>query len=160
MIVSDAYRKDQTNRLRNRSSRQMSKRLLGFSIIALSAVIACAAEPSSNKINANQAKALVMASLTSKERLLPSLGADPYNDPNSSRFLFFTVTWAGTLNGSVVVGNYAVDPYTGDVFSATMACHEEKNKHLEALQRQVRATLHLTQAEYQKLKTKGPLCDQ
>jgi hypothetical protein len=54
----------------------MSKRLLGFSIIALSAVIACAAEPSSNKINANQAKALVMASLTSKERLLPSLGAD------------------------------------------------------------------------------------
>jgi len=160
MIVSDAYRKDQTNRLRNRSSRQMSKRLLGFSIIALSAVIACAAEPSSNKINANQAKALVMASLTSKERRLPSLGADPYNDPNSSKFLFFTVTWAGTPNGSVVVGNYAVGPYTGDVFSATMACHEEKSKHLEALQRQVRATLHLTQAEYQKLKTKGPLCDQ
>ena len=51
-------------------------------------------------------------------------------------------------------------PYTGDVFSSTMSCYEEKNKKLKALQRQVRVTLHLTQAEYQKLKTKGPLCEQ
>lgn len=137
----------------------MSKHLLGLLIIALSASSTCAAGASPNKIDADQAKALVMASLTPKEKRLPSLGADPYNDPNS-KFLFFTVTWAGTPNGSVVVGNYAVDPYTGDVFSATMACQEEKNKHLEALQRQVRATLHLTQTEYQKLKTKGPLCEQ
>jgi hypothetical protein len=112
-----------------------------------------------NKIDADQAKALVMASLTPKERRLPSLGVDPYDDPNS-KLLFVTVTWAGTPNGSVVVGNYAVDPYTGDVFSATMACHEERNKKLEALQWKIRATLHLTQAEYQKLKTKGPLCDE
>jgi hypothetical protein len=136
----------------------MNKHLLIFLIIAFGASSACAAEPSSNKIDADQAKALVLASLTPKERRLPSLGADGDNDPNS-KFFFFTVTWAGTPNGSVVVGNYAVDPYTGDVFSATMACHEEKNNHLEALQRQVRASLHLTQAEYRKLKTKGPLCD-
>lgn len=138
----------------------MSKHLLGFLIMAFSASSVCAVGPSPSKIDADQAKALVIASLTPKERRLPSLGTDPYNDPNSSKFLFFTVTWAGTPNGSVVVGNYAVDPYTGDVFSATMACQEEKNKHLEALQRQVRATLHLTQTEYQKLKTKGPLCEQ
>ena len=137
----------------------MSKRLLGLSIIALSASSSCAAGSSSNKIDMDQAKALVMASLTPKERRLPSLGVDPYDDPNS-KFLFVTVTWAGTPNGSVIVGNYAVDPYTGDVFSATMACQEEKNKSLETLQRKVRATLHLTQAEYQKLKTKGPLCDE
>lgn len=137
----------------------MRKQLLGFLIIAFSALSACAAGPSPNKIDADQARALVMASLTPKERRLPSLGADPYNDPNSSKFLFFTVTWAGRPNGSVIVGNYAVDPYTGDVFSATMACHEEKNKHLEALQKQVRAALHLSQAEYRKLKTKGPLCE-
>lgn len=138
----------------------MSKRLLGFLIIAFCASSAWAAGPSPDKIDTDQAKALVMASLTPKQRRLPSVGADPYRDPSSSNFLFFTVTWAGTRNGSVVVGNYAVDPFTGDVFSATMACQEEKNKRLEALQRQVRATLHLTQAEYQKLKTKGPLCDQ
>jgi hypothetical protein len=135
----------------------MGKYLFGLLIVALSASSVCAAGP--NKIDLAQARTLVMASLTSKERRLPSLAVDPYDDPNS-KFFFVTVTWAGTTNGSVVVGNYAVDPYTGDVFSATIACHEEKNKHLEALQRQVRATLHLTPAEYQKLKAKGPLCDE
>lgn len=84
----------------------------------------------------------------------------PIQDPNTTKFLFFTVTWAGTPNGSVVVGNYAVDPHTGDVFSATIGREEVKNKSLEALQRRVRATLHLSDAEYQKLKTKGPLCDE
>jgi hypothetical protein len=33
------------------------------------------------------------------------------------------------------VGNYAVDPYTGDVFSATIGCHEEKNKNLQLFKR-------------------------
>jgi len=70
------------------------------------------------------------------------------------------VTWEGTPKGSVVVGNYAVDPYTGDVFSATIGCYEEKNKRLEALQAQIRAKLHLSQSEYQRLKTKGPLCEE
>ena len=136
----------------------MCKRLLGFLLIILSAASACATEPSPDRLDSEQATALVMASLSPRERRLPRLGVDPYKDPNSSRFLFFTVTWAGAPHGSVVVGNYAVDPYTGDVFSATMACQEEKNKHLEAVQRQVRASLRLTQTAYQKLKTKGPLC--
>ena len=136
----------------------MSNRLIGFVIIAFSARSFCATGQSPKKIDLDQAKALVIASLTSKERRLPSLAVDPSDDP-TSKFIFVTVTWAGTPNGSVVIGNYAVDPYTGDVFSATVACHEEKNKHLEAPQRKVRATLHLTQAEYQKLKTKGPLCE-
>jgi hypothetical protein len=120
--------------------------------------IASATKLSPDRIDAAQAKALVIASLTPKQRRLPSLGVEPYRVPAPSKFLFLTVTWAGMPNGSVVVGNYAVDPYTGDVFSATSACQEEKNKHLKALQRKIRATLHLTKAEYKKLKTKGPLC--
>jgi hypothetical protein len=79
MIASDVYRKDQTSRLCNRSSEQRIKRLLGFLIIALSASSACAAGSSPNKIDTDQAKALVMASLTPKQRQLPSLGADGYN---------------------------------------------------------------------------------
>ncbi len=101
-----------------------------------------------------------MASLTAKQRRLPKVEAEPYEAPDTSKFLFFTVTWEGTPKGSVVVGNYAVDPYTGDVFSATTGCYEEKNKRLEALQAQIRAKLHLSQSEYQRLKTKGPLCEE
>lgn len=120
---------------------------------------ASAADQAGRKLTIGQGRTLVLASLTAQQRRLPSLEADPYNDPHS-KFFFYTVTWAGTPNGSVVVGNYAVDPRTGDVFSATMACDEIKNTKLEALQRQVRSTLHLTEAEYQKLKTKGPLCEE
>jgi hypothetical protein len=111
-------------------------------------------------MTSDQAKALVMASLTAQQRQLPKAEAEPYGAPDSSKFLFFTVTWEGTPNGSAVVGNYAVDPYTGDVFSSTRECYEEKNKRLEALQAQVRAKLHLSQSEYRRLKTKGPLCEQ
>lgn len=129
-------------------------------LVSLCAANASAVDQPERKITADQARALVFASLTPEQKRLPSLGADPYKDPNTSKFLFFTVSWAGTPNGSVVVGNYAVDPHTGDVFSATIGCSEEKNKSLEALQRHVRAVLHLTPVEYHRLKTKGPLCEE
>ncbi|MGD0155932.1 MAG: hypothetical protein ABSB50_07530 [Terracidiphilus sp.] len=121
---------------------------------------ASAADKAEHKVTPNQAEALVLASLTPKERRLPSVGVELDNGPNSSRFLFATVTWAGTPNGSVVVDSYAVDSYTGDVFSAVMSCYEETNRNLRALQKQVRTALNLTKAEYEKLKTKGPLCEE
>jgi hypothetical protein len=120
-----------------------------------------AADPPTHKITNNQAEELVMASLTAQQRRLPKLEAVPDDSPGlSSKFMFFIVTWEGTPNGSVVVGNYAVDPYTGDVFSATRECYEERNKRLAALQVRIRAKLHLSQAEYRRLKTRGPLCEE
>ena len=110
-------------------------------------------------ITVGQARALVMASLLPEQRALPKVEADEYPSPKPSHFLFFTVTWEGTPSGSVVVGNYAVDRYTGDVWSATSSCEEETNKILRALQAKVRATLHLSRSHYHEIKTKGPLCD-
>ncbi len=137
------------------------KRVIVFLLlVSLCATIAWAGEPPERKITTAQARALVMASLTAEQKRLPKLEAEQYDAPGPSKFLFFTVTWEGTPKGSVVVGNYAVDPYTGDVFSATISCHEEKNKRLQALQVQVRANLHLSQSEYRRLKTKGPLCEE
>lgn len=107
-----------------------------------------------------QAKELVLAALTPQQRHLPKLAAESYDAPDSpSTFLYFTVVWEGTPTGSVVVGNYAVDPRTGDVFSATIECTEQKNTHLRTLQARARAALHLSAAEYRRLKTKGPLCE-
>ena len=59
-----------------------------------------------------------------------------------------------------MVGYYAVDPYNADVFNATLACSEQKNKRLEALQTRIRSTLHLTMTEYRKTKSKRPLCEE
>jgi hypothetical protein len=138
----------------------MKRLISSLLFVALTAVTAAAADHASErKISTVRAKALVMAALTSEQRRLPKLGADQ-DPPSSSRFWFFTVTWAGPPEGSVVVGNYAVDPYTGDVFSSTASCYEYSNKGLRALQAQVRSSLHLTRSKYQRLKTKGPLCEE
>jgi len=114
----------------------------------------------SRRLTVAQARALVLAALTPQQRRLPKLGAESDDAPRSpSTFLYFTVVWEGTPTGSVVVGNYAVDPRTGDVFSSTIACHEEKNQQLRTLQARARATLHLAATDYRRLKTKGPLCE-
>jgi len=129
-------------------------------LVTLDLTTALARGTAARKITIEQAKALVIASLTAQQRRLPKLEAEHFDDPENPtpKFWFFTVTWEGLPKGSVVVGNYAVDPYTGDVFVATSECDEVKNKRLERLQAQVRAELHLSQSEYRKLKTKGPLC--
>jgi hypothetical protein len=112
--------------------------LLLFSLLCV--MDADAADQAGGRLTTDQGRMLVLASLTAQQGRLPSRGADPYNDPHS-KFLLYTVTWAGTPNGSVVVGNYAVDPRTGDVFSATTACDEMKNAKLAALQRKVHSKL-------------------
>ncbi|HEX3982171.1 MAG TPA: hypothetical protein VHX12_00615, partial [Acidisoma sp.] len=111
------------------------------------------------RITTAQARALVMASLNARQKRLASVALELLEAP-SSKFLFFTATWAGIPGGSVVVENFVADPYTGDVFIAAAKCDEVKNERLRALQKQIRAGLHLTQAEYRRLKTKGPLCQQ
>lgn len=136
------------------------KRLTVLFLILLCATAAGAVAPPEHRVTINQAKALVIASLTAQQRRLPRLGAEPSSPPGPSRFLYFEVTWEGVPNGSVVVGNYAVDLDTGDVFSATASCDEESNKRLETLQAQIRAKLHMSWSEYQRLKSKGPLCEQ
>lgn len=117
-----------------------------------------AADQAGRKVTQDQARVLVMATLTPKQRQLPSLETDPYMNPGDSRYLFFSVTWGKNAKGSEVVGSFAVDLLTADVFSATAYCREEKNKDLEALQGQFRRQLNLTPEEYQRLRTKGPLC--
>ncbi len=131
-------------------------------LVSLYSTTVMAGGPAERKITVAQAKALVLASLTAKERRLPKVEAEHFDDPDnpSPKFLIFTVVWEGLPKGSVVAGMYAVDPYTGDVFEANKECSEVKNKRLERLQTQVRAKLHLSQSEYQRLKTKGPLCEE
>src|ERR1700693_2088501 len=88
---------------------EMNK-LFAVLLASLCAANASALDPPDRKLTVDQARALVLASLTPEQKRLPSLGAESFDDPNTSKFLFFTVYWAGTPNGSVVVGNYAVDP--------------------------------------------------
>jgi hypothetical protein len=115
---------------------------------------------SSHTVSKAQAQELVLVSLSAGQKGLPGLSAEQYKDLHSSRFLFFTVTWAAKEGQSVVVGNFAVDPYTGDVWNAAASCDEMQDRALQRLQRRVRKSLDLSEAEYKRLKTRGPLCEQ
>ena len=135
------------------------KRILLLAVLCLFFTGVNAPGQSSRKLTPSQGRTLVLASLNPEQRRLPGLEAELNRRSIAPKFLSYTVTWAGTKDGSVVVANYAVDPYTADVFSATIECHEERNQRLQALQARVRLRMHLTVEEYQKLKTKGPLCE-
>jgi hypothetical protein len=128
---------------------------------------ASAVTKATHKITLAQAKALVMAALTPEERRAPGVtidthGKDPnnistYKDHDNSRFLIFNVVWAAKI-GSDNIGLYSVDIYTGDVFSDVSQCAEYYSKKLAVLQKKIRHSLHLTDAQYQKFKTNGPQC--
>ena len=105
------------------------------------------------------AERILFSALPKYERHLSGFGFERY-EGTSNRFYFFTAVWNGPKNGSVVAGNYAVDKYTGDVWSATSSCNELSTVASRKLQAKVRSELGLSVANYQKIKTHGPLCDE
>lgn len=119
-----------------------------------------AQSPTRRAITTAQARGLVLKALSAQQKRLPGLSAEQYQDPHSSRFLFFTVTWSGGSGQSVVVANYAVDPYTADVWSAVIECDEVQNRALQTLQGRTRQSLGLSDSDYKVIKTKGPLCEE
>jgi len=139
------------------------------SVLLYTTAIVNAADLPKQKITLEQAKMLVLAALTPAQRRLPGLAfegdVDKAHktlssdiDSKNTRFAVFYVIWNGMPDSSITVGFYAVDIYTGDVFSSVMDCAEYYNKKLEILQRKIRHSLHLTNTQYKKIKTKGPTC--
>jgi hypothetical protein len=56
-----------------------------------------------------------------------------------------------------LIGHFAVDPSTGDVWDA-IVCREYTSQPLRKLQQTIRKRIGLTAEEYQKLKKPGPMC--
>jgi len=136
-----------------------------FVFLYFFAVAANAVDNIKHKITFEQAKALIWSVMPSDTLQLPKIqiipadkdpeNIDSHKDHDNPRFLFFTVIWNGPQDGVLY---YSIDPYTGDIFSLTMDCTEFSNKKLRALQKKVRQTIRLTDAEYRKIKTKEPFC--
>lgn len=110
-------------------------------------------------ITVAEAKILVAAAVPEKTKHLPKFGVEYFGEPEPSQFYFLTAYWAGAPNGSIVIGNYAVDRSTADVWDAAMECHEIQNPKLQSLQKSMRVRIGLSDPEYEKRKRKGPLCE-
>ena len=137
----------------------MRKGLIVSVIMAASLVMSIVrSEDRPRRLTVYEARNLVLAALPSKTTHLPKFGVDQYQDKNLPRFYFFEALWEGAPNGSAVIGHYAVDSSTGDVFSAITTCDEKSTPALRKLQAKVRLRIGLSDSEYHKIKTKGPLC--
>jgi hypothetical protein len=120
-------------------------------------VAAGAQQQDSRLVTDGEARELVIAALPSSAKHLPKFGLEGGLDSHDPRFYVFTAYWAGAPNGSMVIGNYAVDTSTADVWDAVMACRELRTQALRKLQKEVRSRLRLSETQYRKAKRLCPL---
>ena len=104
-----------------------------------------------------EARELAIAAVAPATRRLPGFGADDFPEPYFPDYYFFELTWDNP-RGSVIVDHFAVDPRTGDVWSAIL-CWEIKSGSLKRLQREIRKRIGLTESEYRKVRRRGPMCE-
>lgn len=114
------------------------------------------AGPRTKTVSLKQARELVSAALPSWALKLRNLAIDPYEDAYSPDFYYFFV-WHPVPEGSGTVGQFAVDPMTGDVWNGVL-CEEYTTAALSRLQISVRKQLGLSDKDYRRLKRLGPTC--
>jgi hypothetical protein len=114
------------------------------------------------QITTTETNALVQAAFDvvwPKATKLPGFGfeREVKRNPYYPRFRFFDGTWAGTPEGSVVIGFVALDPLTADVWNGTV-CEELRSPQVAAIQRKIRRRIGLSDRQYRRLKAPGPEC--
>ena len=105
-------------------------------------------------ITEDEARKLTIQSLDSKARKLPKLTLENYDKVKDSTFFQFAVTWDNPT-GSVMVGFFAVNRVTGDVWKLVV-CRRLKSEDLTHLQIMIRKQIELTAHEYHQFHDKAP----
>jgi uncharacterized protein YggL (DUF469 family) len=77
-------------------------------------------------------------------------------DAYDSDFFYFEIIVPNQV-ASPVVGHFAVNPWTGDVWNPGL-CERVTSPSLKKMQRRVRTKLHISEKEYQKLRQRKPIC--
>ncbi len=111
------------------------------------------------EVTREEARQLVLKALggeTSFTRL-PKFGLDYYKDPYFPGFHFFEATWDNPRRppASVVLGHYAVNRRTGDVWDVGL-CKRLDPRAARVLQRSLRKQIGLRESEYKKFRATEP----
>ncbi len=106
--------------------------------------------------NVTEGRELAIAALDPSARKLPKLRLDLYQDPRAPApdFYQFEITWDNP-NGSPMIGHFAVNRATGDVWKLVV-CRRMESAGLRRLQRTMRRRISLTPKELRQLETKAP----
>src|SRR6185369_14677891 len=113
-----------------------------------------------HEVTAEMAANLVHAALKGEgagATELPGFRLELMNKPVDARFYYFEASWSNPQPAGVVIGHYAVDPFTGDVWNG-IVCSEITSRSLRKVQRKVRHSLGITEERYRKLRRQGPMC--
>ncbi len=125
--------------------------------LALVVIVSHAHSRPENTITREQARQLLLKALQETDPQwahLPKFGLDYYRDPYFPGFFFFEAGWDNPV-GTVVLGHYAVNPRTADVWEAT-GCHRLHPVSIKPLQESLRRKIGLSDQEYRKLTTQVP----
>jgi len=130
----------------------------GLALIVFAAAPCAAA---SRIITADEAKGLVLIALAphSDGVSLVLYKVAPLSVASSDAFYGFQALRQNAPAGaSANVGFFAVDRRTGDVWNAVI-CEEHRSPELRRQQQAVRKRIGLSDAQYKKLRSPGPMCE-
>jgi hypothetical protein len=114
------------------------------------------AQARTRDLNVAEARELVVQALDPSARKLPGLNLDSRQGSKIPDFDQFEVLWdPGPNPGSAVVGHFAVNVATGDVWELVL-CRKRDSADLRRLQQTIRKRIGLGAEELHKLTGKAP----
>jgi hypothetical protein len=137
--------------------KMLNMRFIASCVVFLTLFPSAFAQQPRQRVSVDEAKDLVLAALPAKTKRLPRFGLEGGVDPTYPHFYIFMAYWEGAPNGSMVIGHYAVDFSTADVWNAVMACEELSTAALQKMQMKIRSRIGLSNSDYRKIKGTCPL---
>lgn len=113
------------------------------------------AQTSKTRISVGEARRLVAAAIEVHDPYR-QVEVSPVENRYDSFFMYFEATWPNP-EGSPHLGNYAVNPLTGDVYNAD-GCERLQSSTLKKLQTHIRRRLSTKGEEYLKATVRKPIC--
>jgi hypothetical protein len=111
-----------------------------------------AAESQYAMISVSEARKLVRDALEGRGK---DIYIDENHRPDDPKFFFFEATWPNPT-GSPVIGYFAVNRWTGDVWD--QGCRSFSSRLIKARQAQIRAKASIPTAVFRELHAKRPIC--
>jgi hypothetical protein len=106
-------------------------------------------------LNVEEARRLAIQALRPTERAAPGLDAELAQSSHIAGFYRFEITWNNPNPGSAVIGSYAVNKATGDVWELVQ-CRRMRSPDLKRLQQELRQAIGLSSRELHELREKTP----
>lgn len=126
-----------------------------LAIILIAPSVAADSNPS-RKLTESEAQEVARLALAPNSRALPNLRFDSYGGyPGRPGFYWFEITGSVPRNTSPVLGHYAVNQATGDVWEPVQ-CKRVGSPELRGLQRRIRKRIGLSNHDLRELSKMAP----